>query len=58
MSALAQSDETFAKKMGKVDKIQKEFEILKAGDLEDDEERTPQSMHDRLVKVEGEYTML
>lgn len=41
MDALSQQSVKFSKKMGRVNKIQEEFEILKAGDLEDDEERTP-----------------
>ena len=57
-SVLKLVDKKIQKKKDRVEECLEEFKILKHGDLEEDAERTPKSMHDELLKVEGEYAML
>ena len=51
--ALADSEKQCAQRQKKLAKINMEYEILKSGDLETDEVRSPKQMHDTLLDLEG-----
>ncbi|CAL6029021.1 Conserved_hypothetical protein [Hexamita inflata] len=58
VAALFEMEKKFRERAKYLEKVNEEFVILKAGDLETDPVRTPNRMHDELIKAEGEHAML